>query len=770
MTGRRIEAKGPAREWLEAFPLGNGRMGAMCWGGHPTRIDLNEETVWSGNPASQAAHRRRDAGEAASLIAAARAAVLNGRTNDAEDALRAAQAGHAQAFLPVGSVLIETGANDTGPVERQLSLAEAVCTQSTGGIGSETFVSAPHDVLVHRVTGLAPGTEPIFTFDSPLLEVSREESDGELLRELRAPVDVAPGHEPDLPGAIWPDDGEESVTVVVCVETHHAGDELLVVVAIETTAPGAGETHFASVPEVIHRARAKARAGLAEPYESLRAAHVAAHEELFGRVELVSGAGARLEETARRLDRARGDRQATALADPDLVPLLFDYGRYLLIASSREPGRLPATLQGLWNAEMRPPWNSAYTVNINTQMNYWAAEPTNLPELTTPLFHLIGAMARSGEDTARRLGTSGWAAHHNSDAWGHSDAVGEGHGDPKWAFWPMAGVWLARHLSDHVAFGAAPLDFDGSTADPLRRGAAEFVLGWLVDLPGGQLGTAPSTSPENTYVDASGRTAAVGCTSTMDLALTREILGSVSRKTDELGNRARAALDRLPELSDRVTPEGVWEWDRPVTEVDPQHRHLSHLYPLFPGQEADEEFERAAAASLDRRGADSTGWSLAWKMALWSRLRRADRVDDLIELFFRDARRQDGQWAGGLYPNLFAAHPPFQIDGNLGFTAALAEGLLQSHRGEIELLPALPAALTTGAVRGLVARPGVIVDIRWSNSQLETARLRARPGHDGAMRVRWRNRVVGVAVTAARATTITTGTFLADPQSAAGEK
>ncbi len=766
MTQRVIEFRGAAREWLEALPLGNGRLGAMCWGGLPARIDLNEETVWSGHPGREAAQRRGDESDVARQVAAARTAALEGRPHEAAEALRGAQAGHVQAFLPVGSLTIDAGEIVDGDVRRGLSLADAVHTSESGSISSETFVSAPHDVLVHRIVGLDPRIEERISFDSPLREVSRRDADDELLSVLQAPVDVAPGHEPRLPAAVWPDEGDESVTTAVCVVSHREADELIVVVAIETTYPGIGEALFTPVPAAIDRAREKARAALAEPYARVRAAHVAAHADLFDRVDLTTVAPP-AETTAERLDRARAAVQDVAVADPDLVPLLFAYGRYLLIAASREPGQLPATLQGIWNADMRPPWSSAYTLNINTEMNYWAAEPTNLSEVADPLVGFIGALARTGETTARELGAAGWTAHHNSDAWGHSAAVGEGRGDASWAFWPMAGAWFVRHLAERSAFGT---DDSNDDVAQLLRGATEFILSWVVEMPDGRLGTAPSTSPENTYAGPSGEAASVGCTSTMDLALAREVLERAALAPDDLGRRARAALNCLPDLADRATPDGVWEWDRAVTDVDPHHRHLSHLYPLFPGDGADTAFERAAAVTLDRRGADSTGWSLAWKIALWARLRRAERIDELIELFLRDAGAQHGQWAGGLYPNLFAAHPPFQVDGNLGFTAGIAEALLQSHRGEIELLPALPSALKSGIVRGLVARPGVVVDMTWADRELISATFTARPGRDGSVTVRWRERTIDIEVSSAKPITLTPVSLSGDPSIAAGER
>jgi alpha-L-fucosidase 2 len=731
MPERTLEYDRAAGSWLEALPLGNGRIGVMDWGSFPARLSLNEESVWSGNPGSEEAQRRVGDDEARDLYARARRSALEGRPGDAERHLRAAESGHSQAYLPVGELLIDGDAAVTA--HRALALADALHTAGGPGMRAVTFVSAPHDVIVYRLEG---GADPTLALETPLrLEGHEATATGERW-VLSAPLDVAPSHEPQLPDAVWAENGEDTVRVVVEAGLRRDADATIVVVAIETTYAGLGEDRLLDAGDAVSRASDKTAAALAVSFDELQRTHIASHRELFDRVSIDGSApGGTISD---RLEAARASDR-TAAADPDLVPLLFDYGRYLLISASRAPGRLPANLQGVWNDNPRPPWSSAFTTNINVEMNYWAAETANLAELADPLFDLIGALSRSGEKVAASLGARGWAAHHNSDAWGFSSSVGEGGGDPKWAFWPFAGGWLLQHVAEHRAFGSD----DDVVSPDVVRGAAEFLLDWLVETPQG-LGTAPSTSPENTYIDGDGAERSVGTTSTMDLAIARELLGGVSTGTDELASRARDALSRLPELDDRITADGVMEWDGAHTEADVHHRHLSHLYALHPGSAASDAFERAAAVSLDRRGADSTGWSLAWKMAMWSRLRRSDRLDELIQLFFRDARAGTGQFAGGLYPNLFAAHPPFQIDANYGFVAGIAESLLQSHRGEIDLLPAVPSSLASGSVRGLIARPGVEVDIDWMDGEVAEARLLARPGRDGTVRVRWRERVVDV--------------------------
>ncbi|MGW5569218.1 glycosyl hydrolase family 95 catalytic domain-containing protein [Streptomyces tendae] len=452
---------------------------------------------------------------------------------------------------------------------------------------------------------------------------------------------------------------------------------------------------------------------------ALRERQRADHARLYERVELTWDSA---DERLRRL------------------AFLFHYGRYLLISASREGGT-PATLQGLWNDSMRPPWSSNYTVNINTQMNYWPADVTDLPECLPPLFDLVEAVSVRGTETARRLyDADGWCAHHNTDVWAHTSPVGGGRADPAWAFWPLAGAWLCRHLADHVAFGAAPA-FARDRAWPVLRGAARFLLDWLVELPDGTLGFSPSSSPENRFSTAAGPMA-LDVSSAIDIGLAREVFVSVlalaervGRPDDAVAGAARAALDRLPwpETDEDGT---VREWRGPHVMAEPAHRHLSSLYEVFPGPGLPVVLSAAVARTLDVRGDDSTGWSLAWKLALRARLGHTGRLPALIDLALREVAPGAVGEHGGLYPNHLSAHPPFQIDGNFGFTAAIAECALQSHAGSVALLPALPADWPAGRLRGLVARPGVVVDLAWDDDRrLVEARLRGRSGRVGTVRV-----------------------------------
>ena len=747
----------PAATWLEALPLGNGALGAMCWGDATRpRFDLNDETAWSGSPHSEPSQGGVDDAEARVLLAEARRAIADGRPREAEPAVQGLQSAYTQAYLPLGSVTlavpVPAPAGTTGRYRRSLDLSDAVHAVRSGVVSQRTVVSHVHGVLMHVIDGLPAGADVGLSLASPLAVIGG--TGGDLL--LRLPSDVAPGHETRYPPVSWGEEPgaslEGAIVARVVRETTGRGmPRTVVFVATGTTFTSPRSAPEGTAHDVAASASARIAAAVVAGSDRVLADHVADHRALFGRVSLDLGAHDTSTPSDVRIARAGAHPGGPLAADPALAALLFDYGRYLLIASSRAGG-LPATLQGVWNDSMQPPWSSNYTTNINLQMNYWGADVANLAETAEPLVDFVEALADAGRATASRLYSArGWVAHHNSDAWAYTAPVGGGHGDPSWAFWPLAGPWLVHHLAERIAFCGT----DAGAADfarrvwPVMRGAAEFGLDWMVRLPGGGWGTSPSTSPENQFVAADGATASLGVSSTMDLSLLRELFETVLRTAGSLGLADDAvaveAGDRLAELP--AAPPlggdgGIREWSDDPAAVDPHHRHLSLLYALYPGtSEFDDAHRAAAAQTLVDRGDDSTGWSLAWKLALWARLGRPDKVSDLLRLVFRPAAEASGPFAGGLYPNLFAAHPPFQIDGNLGFVASLAEALLQSHGDRIELLPALPAELATGRVRGLIARPGVVVDIAWSGGRLVEAALLSR-GAPAAVTLRYRGRDV----------------------------
>jgi alpha-L-fucosidase 2 len=777
-----------AESWLEALPLGNGRLGAMCYGGTDVvRFDINDETAWSGSPASEASQPSPDAHTATELLEQARQLIADGRPADAEAPLKAMQSDYSQSYLPFATVTLRLGdrrasRGDVSGYRRSLDLATATHEVQYRAAGlahtQRTFVSVRHGVLVHIIEGAPADLEVDVEITSPLRLIDEsgiargtvgarlgDIGSNTQVALLRLPSDAAPTHAPQFAATTWSDNAGASVegALVTRVVREVGTDGLarwVVFVATETTFGGLGLPLSGTADDAAGRALARIDAAVAVGTDAIAAQHRRDHAELFSRVRLRfqspdTAPGVLAQTTAQRLGHAFADPQHPLADDPGLAGVLFDYGRYLLLSSSR-PGSLPATLQGIWNDSMQPPWSSNYTLNINLQMNYWQANLVNLPEAAEPLIDFIVALAAAGEQTATRLYSArGWAAHHNSDAWLYTAMAGGRTGDTAWSFWPMAGPWLIRHLWDGVEFGMIDEADVRDRLWPVIRGAAEFGLDWLIRMPvgseGSTWGTAPSTSPENTFVTDDGRSTGVDRSTAMDLSLLSELFQITVAAAELIGvgddavaDEARRRLAELPDAPGIGRDGRVIEWSGEFDETDEHHRHVSPLYFVYPGRGIyDGAHRNAAERTLEKRGDASTGWSLVWKLALWARLGRRDKVSDLLRLVFQPASAERGPFAGGLYPNLFAAHPPFQIDGNLGFVAALAEALLQSHAGIIDLLPALPAELGTGEVSGLIARPGVVVDIRWREGALIDATLRARDERStGTHRVRSGGRTI----------------------------
>ncbi|KAF9665972.1 hypothetical protein SADUNF_Sadunf16G0180600 [Salix dunnii] len=783
----KVTFSGPAKYWTDGIPIGNGRLGAMVWGGVSSElIQLNEDTLWTGTPTDFTDPAIPQA------LSEVRNLVDSGRFSEATKAAERMFGKYTNVYQLLGDIKLEfdgsTYAEGTYYRELDLDTATGRVKYSVDDVEftREHFVSYPDQVIVTKISGskaqsvsFAVSLDSILEHQCYLTDENQLVMEG-ICSEKRMASEVKANDDPK----------GMKFTAVLDLQINNGArlvrlpdDNKLKVVGADwavllLVASSSFEGPFVDPSDSKKNPTSDSLQAMNSikklSYSQLYSRHVDDFQNLFYRVSLQleksSAIGDGVSEIKNPMPSVNEDfkgnknvvvptveriKSFESDEDPSLVELLFQFGRYLLISCSR-PGTQVANLQGIWNKDLHPAWeytalssllnfiwttaypyipffSSAPTLNINLEMNYWSSLPCNLRECQEPLFDFIKSLSINGSKVAQvNYVTSGWVAHHRSDIWAKPSAD---MGNPKWAIWPMAGAWVCTHLWEHYTY-TLDKDFLINTAYPLLEGCASFLMDWLIEGNDGYLETNPSTSPEHVFIAPDGNSASVSYSSTMDMAIINEVFSAIVSASEVLGRSEDALVQNVLKAQPRlyppkIAPDGsIMEWALNFKDPEVQHRHISHLFGLFPGHsitlKKNPELCKAAENTLYKRGENGPGWSTVWKTAVWARLQNSEHAYKMVKHLIRlvDPVDQKIGFEGGLYSNLFAAHPPFQIDANLGFPAALSEMLVQSSMTDLYLLPALPRdKWAKGCVKGLQARGGNTVNICWDKGDLQEVGL-----------------------------------------------
>lgn len=733
--------KQPAKSFTEALPIGNGSLGGMVYGGiKHEKISLNEDTIWSGYPEDKTNDKALES------IQKARMLLDEGQIREAEVELwKNALSSWTVSYQPAGNLHITMDHEEAcSDFYRELDIEKGIATTlytiEDVTYTREVFCSYPDHVMAIKLSTSKPNR---LKFKVELATPHHHQIEGEsdsIYLKGAAPAYAAPIYYKCEETLIYDElDKNRGITFGIGTRVMLQGgnsrlvnhtleiegaDEAVIYLAIHTNFEGYDKQPIESQINVKNEVEAKLNRLKDKNYYQTKNAHIQDYSKLYDRVELhIDGIDLEALPTDQRLEQYSKDA-----SDVGLGVLLFNYGRYLTIASSRE-GTQATNLQGIWNESVRPPWSSNYTLNINTQMNYWHVEACQLPECHLPLIHLINELAQKGEHTAKtHYNCRGWCAHHNTDLWRQSEPVGkldESVGGVGYGFWPVSGAWLARHIWEHYDFTQDKVFLEEQWET--LKGAALFMIDWLIEDEKGYLYTSPSTSPENAY-EIDGEIYKVAKGSTMDIAIARDIF-DIILKAYEVLKFDDTLIKEVIQAKEKLRPYQIGsrgqllEWDKEYKEAEPGHRHLSLLYGLYPANGIRTDMSDLMEASKQVmliRGDDATGWSLGWKINVWARLGDGEQAMKFINMMLRPVNECEYNYAGGggVYPNLLDAHPPFQIDGNFGVTAGILEMLIQSHEGEVKLLPAIPKLWNSGYVKGIVTRGGYIIDMKWENGEV----------------------------------------------------